>query len=317
MNIQEKLLSFLGEEAIVGIDIDQDCVRVASVSLKDNGKVALNQLGSLEYELGSSDQTISSSIKKLWRTQQIKTRTVHACLRSSSLISKYFNYPELAEQEVELALLLEAEQVFQKPPEDLFIDWHLHNSSDKAHNKESSQAEGILVAALAKDVNRQLSILEMADLYPVALDVGCMAVANLFIALNSRLKSENVCLLDIGSNSADITILSEDSHIYPSTIHSKSAVWGDNIDYLISYIIDVLRYHQFKLHKKPVREVILTGILSTDTKFQKKLKKAIGLPLETWDPLESSNLELNGVLDKKQINGAAMSVCLGLALRRE
>jgi Tfp pilus assembly PilM family ATPase len=311
------MLSFLGEEKTVGIDIDQGSVRVASAYLNQDNNLVVENMGCSEYAPGASNKEIASTIKELWKKQHIKTHTVSSCLRSSLLILKQFRYSNLAYQEVESALLLEAEQLFQKDPEELYIDWHLYPSFDYAVKKEpQQQVEGVLTAALAKDVHRHLSILEIADLFPIVVDVGCMAISNLFLSLNGRVGSENLCLVNVGSHSLDIAIVSGDSYIYPSSIYSQSVTWLEKLDYLANYIVDVLRYHQFKLNKQPVKKVIFTGILSTDTRLKAKVKHDIQVPTEFWNPLESANLEKNCSV-KNVAQGPAMAACLGLALRRE
>lgn len=319
MQKTEKIASFLGKEKIAGIDINDGNVRAAYATLNTKGKVVINQLGSLEYSPTASDDEIASVVKQLWRKQHIKTHTVYSCLHSPSLLLKHFKYDNLDAKEVESALLLEAEQLFQKEPEDLFIDWHLYPPSQKtaSTDRDNQHPEGILVAALAKDVNRHLGILEKAGLYPVAVDVGCMAISNLFLALNSRLRTENVCLVNLDRKSADIAVLCDDSHIYPSNIYSRTNTWKENTEYLINHIVDVLRYHQYKLHKEPIIRVVFTGTLSSDIQMQHTLKKSIEVPVEFWDPLESSDIEKGSSLNKKEINGPSMAACLGLALRRE
>jgi Tfp pilus assembly PilM family ATPase len=312
---KEKISSFLGEEKIVGIDIDKDSVKVASAHLNEGGKVIIDQIGSLEYDPKSSDVEIASSIGRLWHKSHIKTHTVYSCLHSPSLMLKHFQYTNLDTKEIESALLLEAEQAFQKAPEDLFIDWHLYPSSSPASGK-NGHIEGVLIAALTRDINQHLRILERAGLLPIAVDVGCMAIGNLFISLNGKLDKESVCLVNVSNYSADVAIISGDSYIYPSSIYSKEPL-QEKIDYLVNCIVDVLRYHQFKLHKKPVKKVVLSGVLSKHPRLQDRLKEAVDSPVESWDPLEGSNVEISRSLDKKDIDGPAMAICLGLALRRE
>jgi len=313
MNSPKNLLSFFNEEPIVGLDIDKDCIRAASAFLNKEGKVIIDKLGSLEYGPSASDEEIASVIRKLWKAKHLKTHTVQSCLRSQSIIIKYFKYPTALREEVDSALRLEAEQVFQKPPEEIFIDWHLYSSNNQLNKEKQNFSEGVLVAALAKDINKHLSILEMADLYPVIVDVGCMAITNLFLALNNYSKDDSVCLVNVDSHFVDVSVIFGNYHISPSNMYSQSVSWQEKIDYLSNYIIDVLRYHQYKLGNKPVKKIIFTGSACPQIQLQ-NIGNTINLPIEFWNPLESSNIE-NKVIEK-DINGFAMATCLGMALKR-
>ncbi|MFH1622015.1 MAG: pilus assembly protein PilM, partial [Candidatus Omnitrophota bacterium] len=197
MNKPNNLLSFFNAEPIIGLDIDKNHVRLASAFINSDGKVVVDKLGSLEYDSGASQEEVASSLKRLWRDKHIKTHTVQSCLRSQSIITKYFKLPTVLREEVDSALRLEAEQVFQKPPEEIFIDWHLYSSNNQLNKEKHNSSEGFFVAALAKDINKHLSILQKADLYPVIVDVGCMAISNLFLALESFSKTESVCLVSV------------------------------------------------------------------------------------------------------------------------
>ena len=120
-------------------------------------------------------------------------------------------------------------------------------------------AEGLLVAAPRKDIDRHLALLEMAGLSPVIVDIGCMAVCNLFLALNGPARIPGaVCLLNLSTHTADMAVLMKDGWMYPHMLVSRSTAWEGSADYLCAHISDVLKYYHFKLRREPVQRLVLT-----------------------------------------------------------
>ncbi|MBN3037927.1 MAG: pilus assembly protein PilM [Candidatus Omnitrophica bacterium] len=309
---------FFGKEAVAGLDVGENYIAAACLSPERDGHIKVEHLGWVDKRPDASLKVVASLIKGLWRKNRISTRTVSTCLHSPSLVLKYFKYSNLPSQELESTLRLEAEQIFNKPQRELFIDWHLF-SADSSARKEivNGTQHGILFAVPGETVKKQLSILEMAGLYPVMMDVGCTATSNLFLKLRNPAPDNVHCLVNIADHRADVSILSAGPFIYPRVIYSQAVSWSERLDYLIKNIEDILRYYQFKLRRKPVNKLIFTGQLPANGGLQKEIKKALDLPVEFWNPLNELSLKRD-IPDKKlQVLGPAMSVCLGLAMRRE
>lgn len=313
----KEILPALMKERVVGLDIAESRISVASLSFYGSEGAGLDILGWTLLEPGASKQTIALAIKSLWDRLNIKTRTVCSCLRSPSLGLKYFKYPALSREELGQVLQLEAEQAFQRPRKNLFIDWHLYdNTAEPAEDDSKAQKEGLLVAAMAEDVRRHLDILNKAWLYPVALDINCAATGNLYLKLKGRPDTGTaLCLVSLDGPIADIFILAGSSYIYPCVICLRSGLWGDKVEHLMANIEDIIRYHQFKLHKEPVKKIVFTGTYPAGEKFQAAVKAGAGLPIEFWNPLEESMLCKKNIEIDTHICGPALTTALGLAMR--
>jgi Tfp pilus assembly PilM family ATPase len=318
MDIFNRFSAFFREEALVGLDIGEDYITAARLFSKEDGDMKIEKLGWMEKEPEAPPRTVASLIKKLWSAHQIATPNVCSCLHSPSLFLKYFKYPFLAKDELKSALLLEAEQAFQRPQKELFIDWHL-NSKSPLFKKEQTNAtqEGILIAVPEEEVKTHLAILEMAGLYPIILDLSFTAISNLFLKLKNSPKLKVNCLVNITGRNADIVILSENSYIYPRNIYSRDTSWQKRPDYLIKNIEDALRYYQFKLRRKPVESLIFTGGTPFSEKFKEDIKKAVELPVEFWNPLKELRLKQDISAQDIETYGPIMATSLGLAMRRE
>jgi Tfp pilus assembly PilM family ATPase len=209
----------------------------------------------------------------------------------------------------------------QLPPDGIVVDWLvLSNGAGSGGNHAATDIEGVLVAAAKQDVQRHLSILRLAGLYPVILDIGCIAVANLCLALrDTPSEPPDVCIVNLGRRLADIAVLYGEKRVFPRVVFSRAADWESAADYLAVSLQDVLKYYQFKLRQQPLRRVALCGRVPSDPGFIARLREATGVPVETWDPLKDlgSGLRVSRALgDDRDRMGPAMAASLGLALRR-
>jgi len=306
------------KENIVGLSIYENVITAACLNNKNNGNIEITNLGWIENRQKTSDQAIVSQIKNLWSKNNINTHTVCFSLDNSSVVLRYFKYHNLSQSEFESALYLEAEQTFQKLKKELHIDWYLYpQNSINEKKKDNSVKEGVLIAMASKDVKRYLNILKIAGLYPVVLDVSCMAISNLFLKSKYYSENETVCIVNICGKSADFAVLHGKDYIYPRSIYLHSASWIEKTDYLIENLIDFLKYYQFKLRKKPVEKLIFTGGILEDSQFTKKIQKYIELDSILWTPIKDlkSNLDITDKEIKEY--GSFLTTSLGLALRGE
>lgn len=307
-------------ENIAGIHIGDGVVTAARIVRRGRRKLMLTHAGWQEYAPDASDDQLIQVIRKVWKKSGMPTRTVSSGLHVRSLCLKYFKYPDLAPRELSSALKLEAEEALQLPPEKIALDWHLNRPKNDPYTQLGEQLHGILVAVAKTEVNRQLTLLKRAGLYPVITDVGCTSLCNLYLALRGeKVTAESaVCIVSLSRYNADISILYNDRFIYPRTIISRSSEWSCKLQYLIENISDALLYYHVKVDKAPVTQLVLTGLLPDDAGFVGQIHDTIGLPTEVWSPLKDDNLKIpdTAILpDEQNVDSPIMNTCLGLALR--
>ena len=311
--------SIAKNEEIAGINIGDGFVSAARIVRRSRKKILLTHAGWMEYASGASDAEIAQVIRKLWKKCRMPTRTVCGYVHSRSLCLKYFKYPDLALHELTSALRLEAEESLQLSPEQILLDWHINRSKNDPYTRQGEQLQGVLVAVEKKQVNRQMSLLKRAGLYPVVMDVGSTSLCNLYLALRGEsVTSESaVCVVNLSRYNADISILYNDHYIYPRTIISRSADWESKVQYLIENISDALLYYHVKVDKTPVMQLVLTGFVPDEPEFIAQIHDTIGLPTEIWHPLKDDNFMIaHSVRSLKDDAGAPLvTTSLGLGLR--
>ncbi|MCF7849620.1 MAG: pilus assembly protein PilM [Kiritimatiellales bacterium] len=308
------------KEDIAGINIGDGFVSVSRIVRRRKGRFLLTHAGWMDYEPDASEEEIVRVIRKLWKKCRIPTRTVCSGLNARSLCLKYFKYPGLSPRELTSALRLEAEETLQLPPEEIMLDWHLNRSQDNLYTQQGDPLQGVLVAVARERVSRHLRRLKMAGLYPVVVDVGCMALCNLYLALRGKSVNQDhaVCLVNLSRYNADISILFRDRYVYPRTIFSRSTEWSGKVQYLIENISDALLYYHVRVDKTPVTQLVLTGFVPDDPEFMEQIHDTIDLPTEVWNPLHEENFLISHsvrLIKEYDVITPLMTTCLGLGLR--
>lgn len=307
-------------ENIAGINIADGIVSAARVVRQGRSKIQLTHAGWREYTPDASDDEIVETIRNLWKSTRMPSRTVCVGLHSRSLCLKYFSYPDLTQGELKSTLRLEAEESLQLPPDQIALDWHINRPRNDPYSQLAEPLQGILVALPKDQVNRQMMLVKRAGLYPVIVDVGCTSLCNLYLALRGDRVSRDrgVCVVNLSRFSADISILYSDHYIYPRSIISRSAEWSSKVQYLIENISDALLYYQVKVDQTPITQLILTGFVPADPAFVSQVHDTIGLPTEVWSPLRDENFVIGrGVhsSSKNDVISPLMTTSLGLGLR--
>ena len=308
------------QESIAGINIGDGFVSASRVVRKGRRKIMLTHAGWMEYSPDASDAEIVQVIRKLWKKCKMPTKTVCAGLQSQSLCLKYFKYPDLSPMELTSALKLEAEETLQLPPEQIMLDWHLNRPKNDPYTQLGEQLQGILVAVSKDQVNRRMTLLKKAGLYPVVMDIGNTSLCNLYLALRGdKVSPDNaVCVVNLSRYNADISILYNDHYIYPRTIISRSAEWASKVQYLIENISDALLYYHVKVDKTPVTQLVLTGFVPPNPDFVAQIHDTIGLPTEVWSPLNDENFQIAHSVKNSKVCDVVtplMTTSLGLGLR--
>ncbi len=306
---------------VAGINFGDSHVTAVRLLGKARGPYEVTHAGWGTYDPSAPEQVVAAAVKALWRKARLPTKTVVASLRSSALVVRYFKYPSMYEDELRSALELQAEECLQVTRDQLVVDCHINKGRvlQVGRRVEGEMIEGVLAAAPARDVDRMLSILRMAGLDPLILDVRAMAVANLYATLAAESEDPTICVVSLSPHSADVIVLSKSGGIYPHTVFCRASTWAESPAFLCENIRDVMKYSEFKLDWEPAQRVILTGDLSPlKGDFITKIQTGVRLPVETWNPLKCLVLKAKGIkelMESSPENAAMLAPSLGLALR--
>ncbi|MEI6788808.1 MAG: pilus assembly protein PilM [bacterium] len=304
---------------IAGIHLGDTHITAARVVLKGTELPVITHVGWVPYDAAASEKNIALVLKNFWRTIRMPTQMVCASLRSPAMVMRYFKIPAMSSAELKSALTLQAEEALQLTRDKLSVDWHVQKKAPGSLVAGNPMIEGILAAAPVKDVDRQLSILTLAGLDPVIVDVRAMAVANLFMLLDDHAGEASVCLVNMTPHSADVIVIRKLGGIYPYTVFCRASTWEQSPGFLSENIRDVMKYSEFKLDWDSAKRVLLTGEVPESGAFIEHLRKDLNVPVEVWNPLTAltiSDSRVKDALAKSTASASLLVPALGLATRR-
>jgi len=305
-------------EDVVGLDMGAGLAAAARVKLDGRGRLRLKEAAWTSYNPKGSPDDVAAAIRRMWRRGKLSRFSVVSCLRSRALTLKRFQYPPLGDAELESALLLEAEETLQLSPEEVVLDWHTNPEPPEEMGQGARQVTGTLVAVPRSEVDAHVRILKKSALLPVAADVSCFALVNLFRTCMPPEALDGVyCLARLGTQSADIAVIYNGTAVYPRTVFVHAGQAADPGKYYAESIKDVLAYYRFKLHLPEIDRVYLTGVV--DGEKRSVIRNAVDVPIEVWDPLTQvygMSRRLENQLAKAELPArAGVAVAMGLALR--
>jgi len=304
---------------IAGIHLGDTHITASRVIQKGADTPVITHVGWVPYDAAASEKDIALALKNFWRTIRMPTKMVCSSLRSSAMVMRYFKIPAMSLAELKSALTLQAEEALQLTRDKVSVDWHIQKKAPGNPIAGNPVIEGVLAAAPVKDVERQVSILTLAGLDPVIVDVRAMAVANLFMQLDDHAGEASVCLVNMTPHSADVIVIRKLGGIYPYTVFCRASTWEQSPGFLSENIRDVLKYSEFKLDWDSARRVLLTGEVPESGAFIEHVRKDLNVSVEVWNPLEAMTIRdhrVKELLAGSTTNASLLVPAIGLATRR-
>lgn len=135
---------------------------------------------------------------------KITARRVSASLPNSKVFTRVLSLPVMSHEDLQQAVKYEAEQYVPVPINDLYIDYQL---AGEPSGGEEPHQDVLMVAAPRAIVDSYLKLFEMAGLEIGAIETSLDAVGRAMLA--STATKQNTLVVDMGSQSADITVFNQ------------------------------------------------------------------------------------------------------------
>ncbi len=192
----------------LGLDIGSRTIKLIELGI-DGSSVGLLAAGSiptppkaLTSTLEVDTEAVAAALKRLIKETGVKSKEVHIALPESKVFTRVIEVPALSQRELTSAIRWEAEQYIPLPLDQVNLDFTvLREAKDTGTNK----MEVLLVAAPKTLVDYYLSILELAELSPVAAETEIIATTR---ALTRSVPNvHSVLILALGAQTSDIAIV--------------------------------------------------------------------------------------------------------------
>lgn len=145
----------------------------------------------------SNPQVLSDLIRETVSKSGVSTRYCVSCIEGQHVFNRFINFPLMSKAEVLEAVKWDAEKYIPYAPEECYMDAVILTGEPEAR-----EMKVLLVAAAKELIDTHADILQRADLQPLAIDFGALALGR---ALLGQKIQENSVILDIGAGSTKMT----------------------------------------------------------------------------------------------------------------
>lgn len=204
---KRKEIYFYTDKPLFGLDIGYSTLKAMQVAVSNKRPTVLGY-GVISFDPKITKDSVIVEPQKLATVAreffakhivgEINTRRVAVSIPTGKVFSRTIKLPKVAENSLEEAVRLEAEQYIPMPISDLYLDYSTITETDK-------ETELLVMAAPRKIVDSYMSLIQLMGLEPVAFDTTISAASRLFVQADEQSDVPTV-LIDFGSVSADVTI---------------------------------------------------------------------------------------------------------------
>ncbi|MCL4812134.1 MAG: type IV pilus assembly protein PilM [Vicinamibacteraceae bacterium] len=215
--------------SVVGLDIGSSAVK--AVELKPSGKgYKITAFGSEPVPPDSivdgaiiDGAAVAEAIRRLFESQQIKTKDVAASLAGTAVIVKKINLPAMSETELADAIYWEAEQYIPFAVQDVNLDYQVISGlpDKKAAGGGALSTPGMevmLVAAKKEKIADYTGVISQAGRTPVVVDVDAFALQNAYEANYGVEHGAVVALLNVGASAINVNVISGEHSLFTRDI---------------------------------------------------------------------------------------------------
>lgn len=214
---------------LVGLDIGSHSVKLVEIDdskkgliLKSFGIIGLPQNAIVEGSVKEME-IVSAAIKNLYKNLKIKNKNVATSISGYSVIVKKISIDQREESELESTIHEEAEQYIPFDISDVNLDYEVLTAKEEAGEEGEEKEEGekaeegvmdvLLVAAKKDMVEDYISLLHLAGLNPIVLDVDAFALQNAF-EMSSEETSGCYAIVNLGAEELGINTIKDGISIF-------------------------------------------------------------------------------------------------------
>ena len=336
----------------LGLDIGSHTVKLIELGFEGNsvGLLAAGSIPTPPKALTSTDaadtEAVAAAIVRLVKETGAKSKEVCIALPESKVFTRVLEVPVLSQRELSSAIQWEAEQYVPLPLDQVNLDFTiLRDAKETGTNK----MEVLLVAAPKTLLEKYLSILEIAELTPVAAETEVIATSRALLRSVSNIRS--LMIVSLGAQTTDMAIERNGILTFTRSLSAGgdalTRAIAQSLDFNLTQAEDYKRTYGVQEDKlegkiataiKPITDTITTELKRAVAFYQEKYKEdrvqlvllsggTARLPGMVVYVAQSLGIEVQlanpwtGIARAPRFNvltteGPNFSVAVGLALRR-
>jgi len=262
----------------IGLDIGTYSIKALEVKTGSDDSVEILRLGVEKVDGNPSTETRAEAIKRLFEREGITGEAVNASVSGPMTITRFVNMPKMTVDELKKALEYEAERYIPFEIKEVYLD-----SDILLENAGGNKVKTIVAASKKELVDRKLEALKKAELFPVVMDMDCLALTNAFCRCQDKQTDQVNALLNIGHSLTQVTILRDGALDFVRELQIGGA------DFALEKFLNQVRlsfdYYENQVGRA-VNGIYVSGGASKFEGLNEKLKEALDVEADFWDPFK-------------------------------
>ncbi len=272
-------------DSVIGLDIGTHSIKLVEIERRKNEAVLLaagalpTPPKALMTATVEDMESIAFVVGKLWKESGAKTKNVNIALPESQVFTRVIEVPQLSTRELTSAIKWEAEQYIPMPLDQVTVDFSVLRT---AAETGTNQMEVLLVASPKALVEKYVTILEYADLTPVAVETEIISVFRSLVSSFGSVRS--VMIVSLGAQTTDIAISRNGVLCFTRSISSGGEALSRAVAQAFGF--ELPQAEQFKktygLEKDKLEGKIITAVRPIMDSMIGEMKRAIAFYQEKY-----------------------------------
>ncbi|WP_022853012.1 pilus assembly protein PilM [Thermodesulfatator atlanticus] len=305
-----------GKKGYLGIDLGSSAIKVAEVEgyppvLRSFGQVKLPEGGLFAADTSSMEE-VAEKLKKLLDNLKIKHKRAIVSVSSYTSILKRISLDISPDQDLEEAILEEAEAHIPFDLDEVYLDYQILSSDEE-------KVDYILVAAKKDLIDTIIDFIKLAKIELIIIDIDALAITNIYTYLYQP--EDCNLVIDLGASKTSMIIVNNNELITTRdlSIGTKQLDNEDedkklyNEERLIKGIEEAYNYFIETSNLEPKR-IYITGGGSINKNLVKKIKQTLKKEISYFSIEPKIKIEKIEQNTKTYINHIGLT-SVGLALR--
>lgn len=347
--------NFYHDEPLFGLDIGHNTFKVMQIEQRKNQAPRVLGYGMCKFPPQAKMRGVITNFDVLAKVMydffkggingEISTRRVVCSLPTGLSFSRLMKLPQMADDEINEAIRLEAEQYIPMKIDELYIEYEVSS-------RDETNIELLMVATPKTIVDSYVKFLESIELEPIALEPSMNATTRTYRLADSA-RQEPSILIDFGAVSIDLAVfdrtmvvnstLAGGSELITKLIADSLKVDTDKafeikstyglgvsemqqkvtlaiqpvLDELIKEVKKIIRYYTDRVGQQSKQQIAFiktSGGGATMPGLNEYLSKALGLPAEALNPWP--HLDFGGLKMPPELERSAYITVAGEAMLR-
>jgi len=203
---QRSILNFkrllYGSKDVFGLDVGSSYVKAVQLRQDEQGYSVVTagwtQIAQDVADDRAKIGNVVKAIRKCIKSAQIKTKYAVCGISGPNVALRRFRFPAVGAEEIETAVLFEAQQACPFEQGQFIVDYQLFENNtagdlrEPSNSRESGAIRGVLAAATMDIIGHKSQVVKAASLNCVLIDVDGLALLNCFLECEKRERGEPV-----------------------------------------------------------------------------------------------------------------------------